>query len=247
MPVSEKLTDAVRRSTEAWREKMLRRYTPTERLASLGLDNTRIVLQRIDSLWTSLGHDRVRAKVWTIERQGHKGEPCLLMLMYPSIEDTEEESKSTMKDKKFTVLEAEGVCLQTAVRYIEGEDISTTKNMAQVATGDGQTYIIDMYTYGLMVTPPVAKELGVPAAVVVRDQEGGRWFVLKKNFHHNLELVDREKRPVLEVGGLSLREALWQSLGSRTFGPRRRLPIRHLDKAVPKEVVLFLASRALYL
>jgi len=226
---------------------MLRRYTPTERLTSLGLDNTRIVLQRIDSLWMSLGHGRVRAKAWTIERQGHRGEPCLLMLMYPSIWDAEEEWEFTMKNNKFTVLDAEGVCLQTRIRHVKGEDISTTKNMVQIATGDGQTYIIDMYTYGLMVTPPVAKELGVPAAVVVRDQEGGRWFVLKKNFHHNLELVDKEKRPVLKVGGLSLRETLWQSLGTRTFGPRRRLPIKHLDKAVPKEVVLFLASRALYL
>ena len=246
MPVSEKFKDAVRKSTKAWQERVLKRYVPTAKLASLDLDNTMIVRQRIDSLWTGLGHDRVRAEAWTIERVKHSGERCLLILMNPSIWDAESEWELSLRNEEFTVLDAEGVCFQTIVKYVEGEDVSTTRNVVEIPTKNSCTYYVDTYTYGGLFwtqPPPLVEAIGEPAKYVVHDEEGARWFApISRVGRYSLELTDHQKRVVLKIGGRSLKEIVWQSFGTRTFGPKRRLLIRHLDKSVPKEVVLFLAA-----
>ena len=246
MPVSEKFKDAVRKSTKAWQERVLKRYVPTAKLASLDLDNTMIVRQRIDSLWTGLGHDRVRAEAWTIERVKHSGERCLLILMNPSIWDAESEWELSLRNEEFTVLDADGVCFQTIVKYVEGADASTTKNVVKIDTMNGHTYYVDTYTYGALFSgepPPLVETTGEPAKYVVRHEEGIRWFApVSRVGRYYIELTDHQKRVVLKIGGRSLREIVWQSLGTRRFGPRRRLLIRHLDKSLPKEVVLFLAA-----
>lgn len=224
---------------------MLDRYAPTERLANLDLDGTQIVLQRIDDLWTGLGYDRARVKALTIEREGQKGKPCLLILWNPTIWDAKTEGEMLFFNNEFTVLDADGVCFSTIIHFVTEHDSSRRMNVVEIPSTTGRKYYVDIYFYGPFWSnpPPVAEPIGEPAAYVVRDDEDAKWFVpLSQVGIRTLDLVDGNRQLVVRVGGRSIREIIWQGLGSSTFGPRRRLRIRHLNKTVPKEVVIFLAA-----
>ena len=174
---------------------MLRRYAPTERLETLDLDNTRIVLQRTEYIhWSRLSDARISAKAWTIEREKHKSESCLLILRNSSVWDAETAHQMLDFNQEFSVLDADGVRLRTTIRFVKGDDGSPAKNVVEIPTGAGETYYVDTYTYGFIWSrSPVASPIGEPATYVVYDEEGARWFAPDSRVGiHTLELVDRK-------------------------------------------------------
>ena len=246
--MSEEFKEAVRKRTEGWKDRMMKRYAPSGDLGSLGLNGSRVILQRQDTPWRLLTNITVTAIAWTLERTGHEGENYLLMLENASIWDAEKKWEMLYKNHEFTVLDANGVCFQTKILFIEGGKGAAhsvlTKDTAKIVTADGHEYYVDLYWYGLRNRFPMIGSFEERAELVVRDESDVRWFSPRCP-HHRLELVDQDKNVVLSLGGISRREMIWQSLGSRNFGPRRYIPVRYLDNTVPREVVLFLAGRTL--
>ena len=253
MPVSSHFKERVQERTERWKREVLERYAPTSLLESLDLDNMRIVLQRVDYPWNLMSSVGVEARAWTIEQIESRDAPSLLLLQNASVWDAEGKEVMLLLNNEFTVIDAQGVCIRTTLTTIPPGGTAATIEMESanettaIPTADGRTYYVDRYNFGPSFRKPSSVSPFDEFMVYTRrDENGPRWFVPRERDHYpNLELVDQDKQVVLRVGGISLTERLWQSMGGRNLGPRRSLPIRYFDKSVPREVVLFLASRAL--
>lgn len=240
LPVDEPFKERVQARTEKWRNQILAKYAPTDLFDSMELDGTRIIHQREDypyDFWLSI---QTPNYVWTVEQRGQKHKPCLLITETPTVWDADSKDMMLMFNREFTIYDAEGS---------QGTVIRTMKNGIQLAEflmDDNRTFAVHSYAYALgESTVPVPEVLGEPVAIAVSDGSVERWFVRRgKDSYPKLELIDGLGNAALKIDGLSFRERFWQFFGDGNFGPRKSLWMEQIDKSLPKEVVLYLATRA---
>ncbi len=242
MPVDESFKDDVRRRNASWKEKMLQRYAPIESLESLDLNDTRFILQRVDFPYSWRTTMACPVYAWTVEKRGHKREPCILITETSTVWDAEYKELMLLFNTEFTIYDAEGPQLQTIIELVDKGKRST-----RIPVMNERTFYVDSYAYAFGRSQvPVPEILGQPAWIVVREDNEERWFVPRGKDHYpNVELIDREGNLALRINGLSFIEKLWQGFSKINSGPRHSLYLEVINKAVPKEVVLYLASQAI--
>ena len=234
MPVSERFKEKTRRRVDTWKEKMLTKYSPEGFFGDIDLSNFTIIHQNWHMTSPTLPKASLHVHLVTNESKNVQ----LVILKYPTIWDADDANEMLDHNIEVAVFDRDGQCFTTIIpHYIFLGCFGD--NATQIETAGGRQYYIDRYYHRVKEHAPKLEVLDKWPEIVVRDENEILWAA--EDFgNYQMRFKNIEGDVVIYAKQIPLWKRL---LRPANIGPRMKLDVS-VKEDIPKEIVLFLASKS---
>ncbi len=234
MPVSERFKKQIGKRVDTWKQKMLTKYSPKGIFSDVNLASFTIVRQHVHM--TSIAPPKASLVAHLVTKDSENIQ--LVILEYPTVWDADNMTEMLDHNLEIAVFDRQGLCSIIAIPHFIFLGCFGD-NATQVRTARGHQYYIDRYD---SITKEHASKLDVLdkwPEVVVRDENEIYWAADSFGDYH-LNIKNMEGDVVIYAKKIPL----WKRvLRPDNIGPRLKLDVS-VKEDIPKEIVLFLASRS---